>query len=116
MVARKKPPAPPPSRLGTWLTHRNTGDILLLLIAGTICFSVIAGGATVAVVEMVHPTTDTSQVINMISDVINTLIGLLAGFLAGRTDVQQARAQVDQAAQQARSGQESTAFTGRADV
>lgn len=94
-----------PNRASSWLMHRTTGDILLLLIAGTICFSVIAAGATVALVEIIHPASETAPVVGMIGDVINTLIGLLAGFLAGRTDVQQARAQVEATAREARTGQ-----------
>jgi hypothetical protein len=71
------------------LSDRPTTDLLILLIAGTICVSVLAAGATVGIVEVVHPETDTSAAVSAISDVINTLIGLLAGFLAGRTDAVQ---------------------------
>lgn len=60
--------------------------MLLIMIAGTICFTVIMSGGTVAVIEIIHPEVDTSQAFAAISDVINTLIGLLAGFLAGRTE------------------------------
>jgi hypothetical protein len=70
---------------GLGIKDRSTTDVLILLIATTICLSVLAAGATVAVVEVVHPESDTSQAVGAISDVINTLIGLLAGFLAGRT-------------------------------
>lgn len=91
-------------KASTWLARRTTGDILLLLIAGTICGSVILGGATVALVEILHPSTDTSTVIGMIGDVINTLIGLLAGFLAGRTDAIQVRREVEHAVDEAKTG------------
>jgi|SRR5262245_6589130 len=67
--------------------HRTTGDILVLMVAGTVCASVLLGGATVAVVLIVNPDADTSTATGIIADVINTLIGLLAGFMAGRTDV-----------------------------
>lgn len=65
--------------------HRSTGDLLVLLIAGTVCFAVLATGSTVAIIEIRDPSVDTSSIVNAIADVINTLIGLLAGFLAGRT-------------------------------
>ena len=65
---------------------RSTTDLLILLIASTICFAVLATGATVAIVEIMNPETDTTAIVSSLSDVINTLIGLLAGFLAGRTD------------------------------
>lgn len=65
---------------------RSTGDILVLMVAGTVCFAVLATGASIVVIEIVHPSTDTTSAIRGISGIINTLIGLLAGFLAGRTD------------------------------
>jgi hypothetical protein len=71
------------------LTDRPTTDILILLIAGTICFSVISAGAVIALAKLLNPDSDTSTATNIISDTINTLIGLLAGFLAGRTDATQ---------------------------
>lgn len=72
-----------------WLTSRSTGDLLVLIIASTVCFSVLASGATVVAVKFLHPEADVSQVVGTISDILNTLIGLLAGFLAGRTDAAQ---------------------------
>jgi len=47
---------------------------------------VLASGALVGLLALLQPTRDTSQMVGAIGDVINTLIGLLAGFLAGRTD------------------------------
>jgi hypothetical protein len=67
------------------LADRSTTDLLILMIAGTICFAVLSAGAAVAVVEIRDPDADTSTAANAISDILNTLIGLLAGFLAGRT-------------------------------
>lgn len=69
----------------SWLRDRSTTDLLILLIAGTICFAVLATGATIAVIEIRNPGVDTTVAVGSLSDVINTLIGLLAGFLAGRT-------------------------------
>ena len=77
---------PDPNRTDGPIRRRTTGDLLILLIAGTVCFSVIASGAGLFIVTVVHPDRDTSNGFHAISDVINTLIGLLAGFLAGRTD------------------------------
>ena len=69
-----------------WLKGRSTTDLLILMIAGTICVAVLASGATIAVIEIRDPETDTSSSVAAVSDVINTLIGLLAGFLAGRSE------------------------------
>lgn len=70
----------------SFIGGRSTTDLLILLIASTICFSVLAAGATVAIIEIKDPSVDTSQAFKSVQDVINTLIGLLAGFLAGRTE------------------------------
>jgi hypothetical protein len=77
-------PSPPSRR--TLLAGRSTTDLLILMIAGTVCFAVLAFGAAVAVIEIRNPDADTSTAASAISDILNTLIGLLAGFLAGRTD------------------------------
>jgi hypothetical protein len=66
------------------LRDRPTSDLLILMIAGTICFAVLASGATIATIEILHPQRDTTTAFKAVADVINTLIGLLAGFLAGR--------------------------------
>lgn len=56
------------------------------MIAGTICFAVLAAGATIGIIEIKDSGSDTSTAYKSLQDVINTLIGLLAGFLAGRTE------------------------------
>lgn len=71
----------------TLFGDRSTGDLLVLMIAGTVCASVLASGALVAILSLVHPETDVTLWINRVTAIINTLIGLLAGFLAGRTDI-----------------------------
>lgn len=72
---------------------RSTTDLLILMIAGTICFAVLASGATIAAIEVKSSgQADTSVAFKSLTDVLNTLIGLLAGFLAGRTQsVQETR-------------------------
>lgn len=82
-----------------WLVDRTTGDLLILVIAGTVCFSVLASGVAVFVLLLLHPEEDVSAAFHAIGDVINTLIGLLAGFLAGRTDASLARQRYAQAAE-----------------
>jgi hypothetical protein len=69
------------------IRDRSTGDLLVLMIAGTVCFMVLATGASIVVIEIVNPSADTSSAVRQVTGIINTLIGLLAGFLAGRTDL-----------------------------
>lgn len=68
------------------LTDRPTTDLLLLMIATTICLAVLIGLCSVVVIAVLNPDADTRAASSAIADVINTLIGLLAGFLAGRTN------------------------------
>jgi cation transporter-like permease len=65
-------------------SDKPTGDILVLMIAATICFTVLASGAAVAIIEMKDSTVDTSAEVGALRDIVGTLIGLLAGYLAGR--------------------------------
>jgi hypothetical protein len=64
---------------------RTTTDVLILLVAGTICFAILATGAAVAALNIARPGVDTSTSQKTISDAVNLLIGILAGFLAGKT-------------------------------
>ena len=68
---------------------RPTTDLLVLMVAFTICSSVVVGGGWIIAVEVIHPENDTTRGLVLVSDIINTLIGLLAGFLAGRTETVQ---------------------------
>jgi hypothetical protein len=69
------------------LKDRPTGDLLVLMISGTVCFGVLASGAIIAMVVLFHPETDVSNWISRINGILNTMVGLLAGFLAGRGTV-----------------------------
>jgi hypothetical protein len=64
------------------------------MIASTVCLVVVGGVATIVVVEILHPQTSTDAAVASINDIVNTLIGLLAGFLAGRTDLNLAETKV----------------------
>jgi hypothetical protein len=65
-------------------SNRSSTDLLLLMIAGTVCVSVLVSLATVVVQTFVSP--ENKGGFAAVADIINTLISLLAGFLAGRTE------------------------------
>lgn len=67
------------------LRDRSTGDLLVLMVTMTVCISIMASGATIVIVELSNPQTDTEAGLRTITGIINTMIGLLAGFLAGKT-------------------------------
>jgi hypothetical protein len=60
--------------------------MLVMMIAGTICLVVVTVTVGLIVEEFLRPEHDTSAPASQIGDIINTLIGLLAGFLAGKAD------------------------------
>lgn len=66
---------------------RTTGEILVILITTTVCFGVLASGLIISIVAIVSPEKDTTVWITRVTGIMNTMLGLLAGFLAGRTDV-----------------------------
>lgn len=68
------------------LRDRSTGDLLVLIVAGTVCGITIGVTASLVVGNLINPNSDQSGPASAIGDVVNTLIGLLAGFLAGRSD------------------------------
>ena len=71
-------------KLRPWFADRSTGDLLILGITATICFVLLASGAVLGVLAFFQPERDLTSMVSQISDVINTMIGLMAGFLAGR--------------------------------
>lgn len=64
---------------------RSLGDTLILMLAATICFIIIISVIGVIIIESTSPETNTSNAVSQIGHIINTLIGVLAGFLAGKT-------------------------------
>lgn len=63
---------------------RSTADTLILMIAGTICVAILIATIGVFVIRVYEPKVDLSGLVGNLNDVINTLIGIMAGFLAGK--------------------------------
>jgi hypothetical protein len=74
---------------------RSTGELLVLMIAGTVCGTVIVQTVLVITWTFIRPEVDTTNITRQISAIINTLVGLLAGFLAGRTETAAQNRQMD---------------------
>lgn len=68
------------------LLERPTGEILVLMITSTICGFIVVMGSGLLLIEIFNPDADTKGAASVVNDVLSTMIGLLAGFLAGRTD------------------------------
>ena len=70
----------------TKFSERSTPEMLVLMIAGTICGAVVVGGAAVIILSFIHPDHDFDEGARAIADLLTTMVGLLAGFLAGKSD------------------------------
>jgi hypothetical protein len=68
------------------LFERSTAEILVILVGLTVCGYVVVTGAVIMALAF-FTDRDLSRAASSIGDIINTLIGLLAGFLAGRTNL-----------------------------
>lgn len=74
-----------------WLLDRATGDILVIMIASTICVGLAFTALGATIFAFVNPGVDLAGPSRYIADITNTLIGLLAGFLAGTSSVRNTR-------------------------
>ena len=84
------------ARRSGWLGDRSTADLLVLIIAATICVAVLVALVGVLAIEYHSPSNDISKAVGNLNDIINTLIGLMAGYLAGRTEVSRVRRRRDE--------------------
>ena len=65
--------------------RRSTGDLVVLMLAATICLVVLLAGGTLLVLTLTNPGADLDALTSAVAHTLTTMIGLLAGFLAGRT-------------------------------
>jgi hypothetical protein len=68
------------------LRDRSTGDLLILMLAALIVVSVLISTIGIVIIEIARPDQDTGHAGAVIANIINTLVGLVAGYLAGRTE------------------------------
>ena len=69
------------------LRDRPTGELLVLMIAGTLCGAVVIGSLSIIAIAMFRPEYDYNGGARTIADLLTTMVGLLAGYLAGRTTI-----------------------------
>jgi hypothetical protein len=73
------------SRFG-WLKARSTSDLLVLMIAGTICVATLSYGVVVSILVLFEPEKNHGPAVALLAQTFQLLVGLLAGFIAGRTE------------------------------
>ena len=66
------------------MSKRSTADMLVLFIAGTICVAILIATVGVFLLQAYKPNANLTGLVGNLNDVINTMLGLMAGFLAGR--------------------------------
>jgi hypothetical protein len=69
--------------------QRSTGDLLILMIAGTICLMLLGTVTAVIIIQAVNPDADVLRAVTNLTNVVNTMVGMLAGYLAGKTQRRQ---------------------------
>lgn len=65
------------------LTDRPTADLVVLLVAGTICFAVAALAVGLVVLALARPEVDNGPAVAGMSASITALLGLVGGYFAG---------------------------------
>ena len=85
MPAKRKAPRKLIDPISRNVFARPTGDILVIAITFTVCFGVLASGATVAALSLFSDNKELITVwVSRVTGLMQLMIGLLAGFLAGR--------------------------------
>jgi uncharacterized membrane protein YqjE len=65
--------------------RRPTGDLLVLIFGITLCALIVLAGITALMLLIFRPDVDTTtRLVSAVATALNTVVGLLAGFLAGR--------------------------------
>ena len=78
------------------MSRRSTSDTLVLIVATTICVAILIAVVGVFLLTAFKPKTDLGGLIGNLGDVINTMIGLMAGFLAGKSGGRRRRGDDDE--------------------
>lgn len=65
---------------------RSTVEVMVLMLTFTVCFGILATGATIAVIEIRDPSVDTSSITQSLLSLVSGILGALLGLLAGKAE------------------------------
>ena len=68
------------------MRNRSVIEIMVLLFTFIVGFSIVATGATVAIIEIRNPETDTDSIVNAMLSIISGILGALLGLIAGKSE------------------------------
>lgn len=82
----EEPPRRPPRSWADFLAARTTTDVIVLALTFVVAFAILATGATVAIIEIIHPETDTTSITDGLMTIVTGIVGALLGLIAGKND------------------------------
>jgi len=90
VTAEDDPPAAPEEprrrRLLDVLAERSVVEIMILVLVMVVSIAILASGMTVAIIEITHPESDTTDIVDALTSTITTILGALLGLIAGRSE------------------------------
>jgi hypothetical protein len=80
---------PPRQRRSFWdfLAGRTVVELMILSLTFVVVFAILATGASVALIEILHPESDTTGIVDGLMTIVTGIVGALLGLIAGRNDV-----------------------------
>ena len=67
--------------------RRSTGEVVLLILTGTVAVLLVVALVIVGVLKNEHPTIDVDMPVGSLSAIISVLVGAVISFVAGRRGV-----------------------------
>jgi len=75
-----------PHGLALVLAGRSVTELMILIFTVVVSISILCTGATIAIIEIKDPATDTTAIVETMTATITTIIGALLGLIAGKSE------------------------------
>lgn len=70
---------------------RSTVELMVLMLTATVCAALLLLGGSIAVIEVVNPTADTTGGVTAFAATVEILTGAVLGLIAGHSTARMAR-------------------------